>query len=365
MLLPGSCWFSFPPSHELSVVYHQLSIPLPRLFTALQYPRVVKLHLPVVFEFNPKKLLRWSSMKCSKAGTTWDFWPSLSSVCWLWMRAIVSADTIYHFQQTCQIKSDDLLNMNGQKDLWTFFGHVCGLEGAFHYINDLLTPDTTSSWARKHGWPGFHRCYQSASRMSDNSRIPPCTPNIESAKGNFEKHQRNENGKEWSGTDQVQLQVASKTIRSAKTDWWIKNRSNGWFCMHSPKEWSNTETNSNSHKQFQADRNRSKEFLRQCPVCMCAPPCSGFQPNVHCVGDASLATHDLELKLGLISGDFMKNTEMSPATKSNCELQPESERRLHQFQDSLLPSAWVSCQWPFHCHECIELGKEMKWHSIS
>ena len=81
-----------------------------------------------------------------------------------------------------------------------------------------------------------------------------------------------------------------------------------------------------------------KEFLRQCPVCRCAPPGSGFQPNVHCA-DASLATHDLDRKLGLLSGDFMKNTEMSPATKSNCELQPESERRLHQFQDSLLPSA--------------------------
>ena len=74
--------------------------------------------------------------------------------------------------------------------------------------------------------------------------------------------------------------------------------------------------------------------------CVCVHrPCSGFQPNVHYVGDASLATYDLDRKLGLISGDFMKNTEMSPATKSNCELQPESERRLHQFQDSLLPSA--------------------------
>ena len=82
-----------------------------------------------------------------------------------------------------------------------------------------------------------------------------------------------------------------------------------------------------------------KEFLSQCPVCICAPPCSGFQSNVHYVGDASLATHDLDRKLGLISGDFMKSFEMSPATKSNCELQPESERRLHQFQDSLLPSA--------------------------
>ena len=50
-------------------------------------------------------------------------------------------------------------------------------------------------------------------------RIPPSTPNMESPHGgNFEKHQRNGNGKEWSGNDQVQLQVASKSLWSAKTN---------------------------------------------------------------------------------------------------------------------------------------------------
>ena len=72
------------------------------------------------FWIHPTDLLRWSSMKCSKAGTTWDVWPSLSSVCWLWPRAIVGVDTNYDFQQTCQMKSAYLLNINWQMDLYMF-----------------------------------------------------------------------------------------------------------------------------------------------------------------------------------------------------------------------------------------------------
>ena len=103
-----------------------------------------------------------------------------------------------------------------------------------------------------------------------------------------------------------------------------------------------------------------KEFLSQCPVCMCAPPQLRLPTKCSLCRRCFLGYVRFRTEIGWISGDFMKSTEMSPATKSNCELQPESERRLHQFQDSLLPSAWASCQWQFHCHECIELEKEMK-----
>ena len=47
----------------------------------------------------------------------------------------------------------------------------------------------------------------------------------------------------------------------------------------------------------------------------------------------------LERKLDILSGGFLKNTEMSAATTSNREMQPENEPKLHQFQDSLLASA--------------------------
>ena len=141
---------------------------------------------------------------------------------------------------------------------------------------------------------------------------------------------------------------SAKTVLRLTDESKIKNRFNGWFRMPSLSKQIET-----GPKRFYVSvRFVCTALLRLLSKCSLCRRCF--------LGYARFRT-----EIGLISGDFMKNTEMSAATKSNRKMQPESERRLHQFQDSLLQSAWVSCQWQFRCHECIELEKEMKWHSIS
>ena len=107
---------------------------------------------------------------------------------------------------------------------------------------------------------------------------------------------------------------------------------------HSTEE-TETDTSSNSpkeSKQIQADPNSLQVSVRSafqvCTALLRFPSKDSVCRRRRCL----LCYRRSRAEIGLSSSHVMKNTEMSPTTMSNSEMQPESERRVHQFQDSLL-----------------------------